>query len=79
MKKTETELQIASMLKSCLIAHSNNSPFASPVLLVKKKDGSWRFYIDYRHIMQAITAKNKHPILVVDELLDELSSDTSFI
>jgi hypothetical protein len=38
---------------------------------VKKKDGSWRCYVDYRHL-NAITVKNKHPLPVVDELIDEL-------
>lgn len=42
MSKTEIEAQIALMLKKGIIQVSNN-PFASPVLLVKKKDGTWHF------------------------------------
>jgi len=56
-QKTKIELQIASMLKSGVIAHSS-SPFASPDILVKKKDGSWRFCVDYRHL-NALTVKEQ--------------------
>jgi hypothetical protein len=44
---------------------------ASPVLIVKKKDGSWRFCVDYRRV-NAVTVKNNYPMPIVDELLDEL-------
>jgi hypothetical protein len=50
---------------------TNTSPFASPVLLVQKKDGTWRFYVDYMKL-NAITVMNKFPMPLVDEILDEL-------
>jgi hypothetical protein len=69
-QKDEIEKQIKQMLSQGIIAPSS-SPFASPVLLIKKKDGTWRFCVDYRHLNN-ITTKNKYPLPIVAELLDEL-------
>jgi hypothetical protein len=58
------------MLQNRIIKPSS-SPYASPMMLVRKKDGTWRFWVDYRHL-NAQTIKNKYPMPILDKLIDEL-------
>jgi hypothetical protein len=66
----ELKKQLKELLDKGLI-RPGTSPYGSPVLFVKKKDGSLRLCIDYR-ALNKVTIKNKYPLPRVDDLLDQL-------
>lgn len=69
-QKDEIEKQVLHLLKNQMIQESS-SPFASPVLLVKKKNGEWRLCVDFRRL-NAYTIKNRFPLPIIEELFEEL-------
>jgi hypothetical protein len=75
-QKNLVEELVNKMLKTSEIRPSN-SPYSSPAILVRKKDKSWRLCVDYRQL-NSITIKNRYPIPVIEDLLDELQGATIF-
>ena len=59
------------------VIQPSDSPWSSPIVLVKKKDGSVRFCIDYRKV-NAITRKDAYPLPRVDDTLDTLAGSRLF-
>lgn len=64
------EEQIAKLKEEKYIRDSS-SRFSSPVVMVKKKDGSERFCVDYRNL-NSYTCKDRFPLPRIDEILDRL-------
>ena len=68
--RKEVARQLCSMEQSKVIQPSH-SPWASPIVLVRKKDGSLRFCVDYR-ALNAVTKLDTFPLPRIDDLLDQL-------
>ena len=74
--REEARKLVQEMLKRDIIQPSS-SPWSSPIVLVRKKDGSLRFCMDYRKV-NAVTKKDAYPLPRVDETLDTLSGSQWF-
>jgi len=75
-KRKLIEEEVKSMLENGIIRPSC-SPWASPVTLVPKKDGSTRFCVDYRKVNEQ-TKKDRYPLPLIQDIFDQLSGATVF-
>ena len=75
-EQDELKLQLADLLDKGFIRPSK-SPYASPILFVRKKDGSLRMCVDYRGLNK-VTIRDKYPLPRIDELLDRLANARVF-
>lgn len=69
--------QISEMLAKGVVRQSS-SPFAAEVVMVRKKEGTWRFCVDYR-MLNKITIKDKYPLPRIPELLRSVKASQFFI
>jgi hypothetical protein len=76
MENDEIRCQIQELLQKGQIRPSS-SPFGILIVLVQKKDGTWRLCIDYR-ALNKVTVKNRYPIPRIDDLLDQLKGENFF-
>ena len=75
-KRTEVQNLLSDMEKKGIVEPSH-SPWSSPIVLVKKKDGSTRFCLDFRQL-NSVTCKDAQPIPRIDDTLDSLSGSCWF-
>ena len=75
-QRNNIQQEIDKMLKNGLISPSN-SPWSSPVVLLKKPNGEFRFIIDYRKL-NSITKKDSYPQTTVEELLQRVGGHAWF-
>ena len=74
--RQEVRQLLNEMLKNDIIQPSNN-PWSSPIILVRKRDGSTWFCIDYRKV-NSVTRKDAYPLPRVDDILDTLGGSKWF-
>ena len=74
--RREVARQVDKMLQEGVISPSE-SPWSSPVVMVRKKDGTHRFCVDYRKL-NSVTKRDQFPLPHIDDLLDQLGKAKYF-
>ncbi|MCO5587665.1 hypothetical protein L7F22_041616 [Adiantum nelumboides] len=75
-QQEEIMRQVNELVEKGMVRPSS-SPFCSPILLVHKKDGTYRMCVNYR-ALNKITIKNKFPMPHIEDLFDKLQGSTYF-
>lgn len=75
-QKTEIDKMVQSLLDAGTI-QSSSSPYASSVVIVKKKANSWRLCVDYINL-NSMTIKDRFPIPLIEDLMDELGGSSVY-
>lgn len=75
-RQEATEEALKEMREAGIIEPSD-SPWTSPVVMVPKKDGKWRFCVDYRRLND-VTEKDSYPLPRIDESLDLVAGSKWF-
>ena len=76
MENVEIKKQIKDLLDKGFIRPSS-SPCGSPIVLIPKKDGTWRMCVDFR-ALNKITVKNRYPLPRIYDFLDQLKDAQYF-
>lgn len=74
--RQEVKRQVSNLLEQGVVEESH-SPWSSPVLLVPKKDGSYRFCVDFRGL-NSVTERAEYPLPRVDECVESLAGSVVF-
>ncbi len=69
--------KVEEMLRLDVIEQASTE-WSSPVVIVPKHDGRWRFCVDYRRL-NALSLKDSYPLLQMDESIDSLEDAKFFI
>lgn len=67
--------ELVAQMESMRVIEPSSSAWASPIVLVKKKDGSTRFCIDFRRLND-VTRKDSYPLPKIDEIIGSLAGST---
>ena len=76
VKDAQVSKELKQLLEAGLLAPSQ-SPWASPLLILKKKDGGHQIVVDY-HRLNSVTKKDSYPLPRIDDALRRLGGSRFF-